>query len=560
MSRAGAAVLLALGLLAGTLVAQTGERATPEPWFDEVAAARGLAFEHVSGQEPGAYLFPEIHAGGAALFDADSDGDLDAYLVQSGGLRVAAAERPGNRLFLNRGDGSFRDATEGSGADDRGFGMGVAAGDYDGDGRTDLYVTNLGPNVLLRNLGDGRFEDVTARAGVGAAGWSSSAAFLDYDLDGDLDLFVVNYLDWTLAGEVECVDTTGKRCYCGPATYNTPAPDVLYRNDGDGRFTDVSREAGLGVGFGTGLGVTVGDFDANGRPDLFVANDNMLDQLWLNQSDGTFREEAVFWGCAADASGRPKAGMGVSSADVDDDGDLDLVVCNLGGESDSLFLNNGGFFVDRTRSSGLASLSGALTRFGMGWLDFDNDGMLDLYQANGAIGRRGRIYLDSDPYAQPNLLIRGRPGPRYEEVLPRGGTREPLIATSRAAAFGDVDGDGGVDVVVVNRDAPAYLLHNRAAKRGHHLRVRVLTDAGADALGAVVFAEFGGRRVRREVLAAYSYQAANEPTAHFGLGEAEGVDGLEVRWPDGRRRCFGSRRAGELLVARRSEGSACPEG
>ncbi len=556
MSRVAGVALMAL-LSLGPGLTGGAETVGPEPWFEEVAAASGLAFEHVSGQEPGSYLFPEIHAGGAALFDADGDGDLDAYLVQGGGLRAAPSERPGNRLFLNRGDGTFRDATEGSGADDRGFGMGVAAGDFDGDGRIDLYVTNVGANVLLRNLGAGRFEDVTERAGVGAEGWGSSAVFFDYDLDGDLDLFAANYLDWSLASEVECVDATGKRCYCGPATYNTPAPDVLYRNEGDGRFTDVTRASGLAVSFGTGLGVTAGDFDGNGRPDLFVANDNMLDQLWLNQADGTFREVAVFWGCAADAGGRPKAGMGVASADVDDDGDLDLLVCNLEGESDSLFVNDGSFFVDRTRTSGLASLSRALTRFGMGWADFDNDGVLDLYQANGAIGRRGKIYLDSDPYAQPNLLIRGRPGPSYEEVLPRGGTSEPLIATSRAAAFGDVDGDGGVDVLVVNRDAPAYLLRNRVSARGRWLRVRVLTEAGADALGATVFGEVGGRRVRRDVTAAYSYQASNDPTVHFGLGANERVTALEVRWPDGHRRCFGAQEADRLLVAERDGGSPC---
>jgi hypothetical protein len=541
------------------LVALTGGSASGSPavWFEEAAAARGLSFVHVSGNMPGRYLFPEIHAGGAALFDADGDGDLDAYLVQSGGLTVPAAERPGNRLYLNRGDGSFEDATEGSGAADRGFGMGVAAGDFDGDGKVDLYVTNVGPNVLLRNLGGGRFEDVSARAGVGADGWGSSAAFLDYDLDGDLDLFAANYINWSADDETECFDATGRRTYCGPANYNSPAVDVLYRNEGDGRFTDVTVESRMSVAFGTGLGVTTGDFDGNGWPDLFVANDNMLDQLWLNQGDGTFREEAIFRGCAADSSGKPKAGMGVAAADVDDDGDLDLMVCNLTGESDSLFLNDGGYFADRTGASGLAAVSRALTRFGLGWVDFDNDGVLDVYEANGAIARQGRIFLDSDPFAEPNLLIRGRPGPRYEEVLPRGGTAELLVATSRAAAFGDVDGDGGIDVLVVNRDAPAYLLINRVPNRGGFLRVRVILESGADALGATVWARFGGHRVSREVRAAYSYQASNDPVAHFGLGSAAKVDGLEVLWPDGRRRCLGEQAANRLVTVGPSSGSAC---
>ncbi len=530
-----------------------------EPWFEEVAAASGLDFVHESGHEPGQFLFPEIHAGGAALFDADQDGDLDAYLVQGGNLTTPAAERPGNRLFLNRGDGTFEDATEKSGADDRGFGMGVAAGDYDGDGRTDLYVTNVGPNVLLRNLGGGRFEDVTTTAGVGADGWGSSAAFVDYDLDGDLDLFTINYLHWSASDETECFDATGRRTYCGPANYSAPAPDVLYRNEGDGRFTDVTVPAGMSVAFGTGLGVVTGDFDANGWPDLFVANDNMLDQLWLNQGDGTFREEAIFRGAAADASGKPKAGMGVAAADVDSDGDLDLVVCNLAGESDSLFLNDGGYFSDRTGASGLGAVSRALTRFGMGWIDFDNDGTLDLYQANGAIARQGRIFVESDPFAEPNLVIRGKPGPKYEEVTPRGGTEELLIATSRAAAFGDVDGDGGIDVLVVNRDGPTYLLRNRAPGRGGALRVDVQTTAGAPALGAVVSATVGGNTLSREVRSAYSYQASNEPTVHFGLGAQSKIEALEVSWPDGTRRCFGERPASRLVV-KPTDGSLCQGG
>ena len=345
------AIASSVGLLGAVLLAQSagsrevdasakpsGESAESpagEVWFVEEAGARGLEFTHDSGHSGGRFLFPEIHTGGAALFDAEGDGDLDAYLIQAGSLTGARSEREGNRLFINRGDGTFEDKTEGSGADDRGFGMGVTTGDYDGDGRVDLYVTNLGPNVLLRNLGSGpngpRFEDVTAKAGVGAEGWGSSSVFVDYDRDGDLDLFTLNYINWTVAGEVDCFDATGKPDYCGPANYNSPAPDVLYRNRGDGTFEDVTASAGLSVSFGTGLGVASGDLDGDGRPDLFVANDNMLDQLWLNRGDGTFSEEAVFRGCAADSSGNPKAGMGVSVADVDDDGDLDLIVCNLAG-------------------------------------------------------------------------------------------------------------------------------------------------------------------------------------------------------------------------------------
>ena len=558
-----AVVLAFVAGAAGTTGAASDPPSTPAPaessppWFEEQAAARGLDFVHVSGHEPGRYLFPEIHSGGAALFDADGDGDLDAYLVQGGSLTDPPAKRPGNRLYLNDGRGRFTDATEGSGADDRGYGMGVAAGDYDGDGLVDLYVTNVGANVLLRNFGGGKFADVTAAAGVGAGGWGSSAAFVDVDLDGDLDLFTLRYLNWTVAGEVECLNPSGQVDYCGPAKYDSPAPDVLYRNDGNGTFTDVTAEAGLDVAFGTGLGVVSGDFDGDGRPDLFVANDNMLDQLWLAQGDGTFRDESVFWGAAADSSGVPKAGMGVAADDVDDDGDLDLLVCNLAGETDSLFLNRGGFFADHTGPSGLAAVSRSLTRFGVAWADFDNDGRLDLYQANGAIARQGRIHDPDDPYAEPNLLLRGLPGPRYREVTPRGGTAELRVRASRAAAFGDVDGDGGIDVLVINRDAPPDLLMNRAPGRGHWLAVRALGESGAPALGATVTIRLAGRLIRRDVRSAYSYQAANDPTAHFGLGSANRIDGLEIRWPGGEQECSGARPANRVIELRPGDGESC---
>lgn len=548
--------------LGGSLIAPGGwsqdTSGSSAPWFAEESVERGLDFEHTSGHDQKEFYFPEIHAGGAAIFDADRDGDLDAYLVQSGRLLDPPDRRPGNQLFLNQGSGKFHDASEGSGADDRGYGMGVTVGDYNGDGLTDVYVTNVGPNVLLRNLGEGRFEDVTDEAGVGVDGWSASAAFFDFDLDGDLDLFVSNYLNWTVDGEVECFDTAGRLNYCGPATYDTPAADVLYRNLGDGSFEDATRETGLSVAFGTGLGVAIADIDQNGWPDIFVANDNMLDQLWLNQGDGTFRDEAVFRGCAADATGQPKAGMGVGVVDVDDDGDLDLLVCNLGGQTDSLFLNQGDYFVDSTGATGLAALSRPMTRFGLGWVDFDNDGLFDIYQATGAITTAGRIYDKTDTYAQPNLLFQGLPGPRYREVLPRGGTEKLLIAASRAAAFGDVDGDGGIDVLVVNRDAPAYLLINRVPARGNWLRVQLSGRSDALEVGGTVIATVGSRRVRRDQQVAYSYQSANEPTVHFGLGSESRVDKLEIRWSDGTHRCFGAQEVNQLLEISPADGTACP--
>ena len=534
---------LALGVLASC--SETPGRTAGEPdaagapWFDECASARGIDFVHQSGHETGRYLLPESVCGGGALFDMDGDGDLDVYLVQSGPVVADTEARPPNRLYRNLGGGWFEDATDGSGAGDRGYGMGVACGDYDGDGLVDLYITNLGPNVLLHNEGDGRFTDATARAGVGDPGFGSSAAFMDYDGDGDLDLFACNYVDWSFPLEQDCVNSHFSPDYCQPTVYDAPGRDVLYRNDGDGVFTDVTEAAGLLDARGTGLGVVPGDFTGDGRIDLFVANDAMPNRLWVNGGDGTFTDAAMRFGCAFDSSGVVKAGMGVAAADVDDDGDLDLLVCNLRGESDSFFLNEGGaYFVDATAAAGLDAPARPYTRFGVGWADFDNDGQRDLYEANGRIGRR--VEASGDPYAEPDRLLRGMPGPRWDIVAPGGGDRTPLVATGRAAAFGDVDDDGGVDVLVVNRDGPVHLLRNVVPDRGHWLTIRVLDASGRDALGATVTVRAGGRQSTHEVRAAGSYLASSDPRVHVGLGEASQVDEVTVHWPDGAVEPFGA--------------------
>ncbi|HXV75911.1 MAG TPA: VCBS repeat-containing protein, partial [Candidatus Polarisedimenticolaceae bacterium] len=325
----------------------------PEPWFEETARRDGLDFVHQSGHG-GELLFPEIMGGGVALFDMDGDGDLDAYLVQSGRLLESPADEAGNRLFENVGAGRFVDVSAGSGAGDTGYGMGAAAGDYDGDGDTDLYVTNFGPNVLLRNEGGGRFRDTTGDAGVGDPSWSASAAFLDYDVDGDLDLFVANYVNWTPSIEQRCYNAAGVRDYCLPTNYHAPAMDRLYRNRGDGTFEDVSIDVGLQTAFGNGLGVVSSDFDGDMRPDIFVANDMMMNQLWMNRG-GRFVDEALLRGNAVDEHGSPKAGMGVMAIDINDDGNEDLLVGNLQGQTDSFFINRGGTFSDATGSVGLGS-------------------------------------------------------------------------------------------------------------------------------------------------------------------------------------------------------------
>ena len=537
--------------------ASSGTAATAAaPWFEDIAASAGLTFTHRSGHEGSTYRLPEIMGGGAALFDMDGDGDLDVLLVQSGTL--GSEERgPRHRLFRNDGRGHFTDATAGSGVDVAGYGMGVATGDYDNDGDVDLYLTNLGTNVLLQNDGRGAFADVTASAGVAASGWSTSAVFFDAEADGDLDLFVTRYLAWEPGRERQCFSLTGRVDFCSPKNYDAPTSDLLFLNDGRGTFTDTSVAAGLTAARGNGLGVVADDVNGDGRLDLFVANDGTPNHLWLNQGGARFTETALARGVAIDQDGAPKAGMGVHAADVDDDGDNDLLVMNLDTESDSFFRNDGAFFVDATTMVGLRVTSRRYTRFGMGMADFDNDGRLDLYEANGRVGLQGETFA-SDPYAEPNLLFRGVAGAKFEEVTPRGGTTAPLIATSRAAAFGDIDNDGGVDVLVANRDAAPYLLRNVAAARGHWAQFVVKTARGRDALGARLTVAAAGRTWRRDVRSGYSYLAANDPRVHVGVGAALTIASVDVTWPGGVVERFGPFGVDAIVTLRQGSGTPRP--
>ncbi|MEP7117404.1 MAG: CRTAC1 family protein [Acidobacteriota bacterium] len=496
-----------------------------------------MNFVHRSGHLGTTYRLPEIMGGGAALFDLDGDGDLDALLVQSGSLD-GPDTGPRHRLFRNDGQARFTDVTAGSGVDVPGYGMGVAVGDYDGDGDPDLYLTNLGANVLLRNDGGGHFTDVTAQAHVAGGGWSTSATFFDADGDGDLDLFVARYLDWTPARERQCFSLTGVPDFCAPKNYDAPTTDLFFRNVGHGTFVDESTKAGFAAARGNGLGVVADDVNGDGRMDLFVANDGTPNHLWINVGNGRFTEAALTRGVAIDQDGSPKAGMGVHTADLDDDGDNDLLVMNLDAESDSYYRNDGTFFVDATNQVGLRVVSRRFTRFGMAMFDFDNDGRLDLYEADGRVGLQGETFA-ADPYAEPNLLFRGVAGPSFQEVEPRGGTATPIIATSRAAAFGDLDNDGGVDILVANRDGAPTLLRNVVPGRGHWAQFRITTAHGSDALGAVVTIRAGDRTWRRDVRSGFSYLAANDPRVHVGLGPLTAVDQVDVRWPGGRAERFG---------------------
>jgi len=508
-----------------------------EPVFVERASEAGLDFVHRSGAT-GDYNYPELLVGGGALLDIDDDGLLDVYLVQSGpvpgsaGIMGQAANRPGNRLYRNLGDGTFEDVTDAAGVGDTGYGAGATAADYDRDGLVDLYVTNVGPNRLYRNLGGGAFEDVTERAGVGDTAWSSSSVFFDYDGDLDLDLFVANYVVWSADRERPCLGPNGLRNYCNPAEY-PPAPDTLYRNDGGGRFTDVSEAAGLRSVAGPGLGVVAADLDGDDLVDLYVANDQAVNHLWLNQGDGTFREDALARGAALNELGQPEAGMGIAVADPDGDGDLDLFLTHLSGETNTFYRNDGGgFFQDVTAEARLGGVSQPYTGFGTSWFDYDGDGILDLFVANGKVTPGDSAAFD---YREPNQLLRGTPSGRYEDVSGRAGAALELLEVSRGAAFGDLDNDGDVDIVVVNNEGPVRLLRNEVGNAAPWLIVDLCGGGILDrsAIGSRVTVRGGGRSWTRDVRPAQSFAAANDPRVHFAFGDIPAVDHIRVDWPHG---------------------------
>jgi len=529
--------------------------AEPDPWFTDGAKPAGLDFMHFNGMSGEFYLVENL-GGGAALFDYDNDGDLDVYLVQGRmlgeGKTLADALFPPrqgdtltDRLYRNdsviTGDGArilrFTDVTEASGIRAGGYGMGVAAGDMDNDGWTDLYVTNLEANQLWHNNGDGTFSDITGKAGAQEERLSVSAAFLDFDKDGWLDLFIANYVAFSTENNRPCHAPSSARDYCSPKVYQ-PLPDRLLRNRGDGAFEDVSVRARIAAEAGTALGVVVADFNGDGWPDVYVANDGLPNYLWMNQKDGTFRNEGLLSGTAVNMEGMAEASMGVDAADFDGDGDEDLFMTHLIGETNTIYVNNGqGWFEDQTVSAGLAGASKAYTSFGTGWFDYDNDSDLDLFVANGAVNIILSLVKEADPYPlhQPNQLFANHGNGHFEEVSQQAGLVFGLSEVSRGAAFGDLDNDGDTDVLVVNNNGPIRLLLNHLGNRNHWLGLRLLDSHGRDALGAwVAVYRRDGRAVWRRARADGSFAVANDPRVLVGLGDSPDVTKVQVHWPSGR--------------------------
>ncbi len=524
MKVATAVASIAVVVIVVVAVVVTG-RTDETAIFTDVASESGIQFVHHSGAA-GDYLLPEIMGGGAGLVDLNGDGHLDVYLVDSAGP---------NRLFINDGNAAFRDDTARAGVGDNGYGMGCAAGDFDNDGDLDLYVTNLGPNVLYRNNGDGTFTDATVTAGVGDPSWSTSAAFVDFDADGDLDLFVANYVDWSDTPAFtakRCFSASGARDYCSPQAYAAPTFDTLYRNNGHGKFQDVSAQAGFRGKAGTGLGVVCTDLDGDGRIDIYVANDQMPSFAWINNGDGTFVESAVRLSCAVNEMGKSQAGMGVDVADIDNDRDQDIWKVHLHRESHVLYLNQGTYFDDVTSRWRLAGLTRRATGFGTALFDYDLDGLLDTFIANGRVQIIADTTGAEDPYAEANQLLRQSEPGRFLDESHKAGPALALVENSRAAAFGDYDNDGDIDILVINRDGPARLLRNDAPRKGNACSIRVLDRHGRDAIGARIRCMIGDTTRTMELRSAYSYCAANDPRLHIGLGGATRIDRIEVRWAD----------------------------
>jgi hypothetical protein len=526
--------------------------------FVDVARSAGINFINDNAASPEKYLI-ETMGSGCAWIDYDQNGLLDLYLVNGASTRVYSPKAPlRSALYRNNGDGTFTDVTARAGVGAEGlFGMGVAVGDYDNDGFADLFVLGHDRCILYHNNGDGTFSDFTARAGVANQGrWASSAAWFDYDNDGRLDLVIANYVDWTPERNFYCGDRgAGMRSYCHPDDYHGQPP-MLYHNNGDGTFTDVSRSSGVGLKPGNGLGVVTFDFDDDGWQDIFIANDSMANFLFRNKRDGTFEEVAYLAGVAVSGDGLAEAGMGVDAADLTGTGRMDLVVTHLDMQFARLYRNRGDqSFDDATFQSKIGYATYHMSGFGARFMDYDNDGLRDVFMANGHVLDNVERYHAGTRYAEPKLMFRNLGRGIFENVSDALGADFQLPRVSRGAAVGDFDNDGDLDILVNNNGQAPQLLRNDGGNANHWLEVLLIgTRSNRDGVGARVKVIAGDLVQWDQKKGGMSYQSAHDPRLHFGLGSHSQIDSLEIVWPSGTITRLANVRADQIIAVQEGKG------
>ena len=527
------------------------------PVFRDVTAQSEVNFFCHGSPTSQKYLI-ETMVGGVAMFDYDGDGWLDLFFVNGAALDdpMLPGKQPDksdpkywNRLYRNNRDGTFTDVTEQAGVRGHSYGMGVAIGDYNNDGRPDIFVTNFGRNILYRNNGDGTFTDVTDKSGVAGSGWSSSACWLDYDRDGRLDLFVTRYLEWDFHNNPFC-GPPEQRGYCHPESFKK-VTHLLYHNNGDGTFTEVSAKAGLAEAPGYGLGVAFNDYDKDGWLDLLAANDNVPEQLFRNKGDGTFEEVGLVAGLAYNEDGGTFSGMGVDFADFNNDGWPDVFIGALANERYALFRNQKGDFVYISEPSGIGMITSPHSGWGLKFIDFDNDGWKDLFIAQGHVMDNIEYTRPSTKYKEPMLLLRNQEG-KFVNVSKGRGDAFEIPRASRGVAFGDLDNDGHIDISVNVLNGPAVILRNEGGDGNHWLLVNTVGTAGnRDGIGARIrIVSESGLEQHGLVTTAGSYQSSNDKRVHFGLGQDTMVKLLEITWPGGAVQTLRNVKADQVLTVK----------